>query len=360
MSPAELLKFQKQLLAWFAEYQRPLPWRETYDPYEVWVSEIMLQQTQVVTVLPYFGRWMETLPTLQAVADASQETILKLWEGLGYYSRARNLQKTAKLICEQFQGEFPSEFETILSLPGIGRYTAGAIASIAFNQNAPIVDGNVTRVVCRLMDLREDPKSPAMVKVLWQLAEEWIPAGQARFFNQGLMELGATLCLSQQPSCLLCPVQRFCKAQQAGTLECVPAKTKRRPFTPVTTALAVIQNSGKFLIRKRPSEGLMGGLWEFPNINLNKNEEIKEALVEGIKQQYQIDITVDQALTTIKHGYTSFKVTLHCFLSYYPGAATEPAPPSTQWVSLKDLDQFSFPAAHNKLIGILRHKKEFS
>lgn len=360
MSPRELLAFQKNLLEWFAEHQRPLPWRKNYDPYSVWVSEMMLQQTQVATVLPYFKRWMETLPTLQAVANAPEEQVLKLWEGLGYYSRARNLQKAAKHIVEDHQGVFPSKFETILSLPGVGRYTAGAIGSIAFNQNTPIVDGNVTRVLCRLMDLRGEPKSASMVKTLWHYAEAWIPQGQARFFNQGLMELGATLCLPQKPGCLLCPVQNFCQSFQAGSVARVPAKTVRRPRTPITTALAVIENDHQFLIQKRPVGGLMGGLWEFPNVNLEEGQAMKETLRQEIEKQYHLEISIEAAITTIGHGYTSFKVTLHCFLCRCVEGSRKKLRPSARWVSLEELEQFSFPAAHKKLIRILQNQKAFS
>ncbi len=356
MSPSQLLAFQKQLLQWFSEYQRPLPWRETYLPYPVWVSEIMLQQTQVSTALPYFKRWMNTLPDIKAVAEASEETILKLWEGLGYYSRARNIQKTATLICEEHGGKFPSDFEKVLALPGIGRYTAGAITSIAFNQNKPIVDGNVVRVVCRLMDFRDNPKSTIMVQTLWRLAEDWIPKGKARFFNQALMELGALICLPQQPTCLFCPVQTYCQALEAGSVDQIPLKVKRHPLKAITTVLAVIQDEKRFLIRKRPSEGLMGGLWEFPNINLKKNEVMEKALLVGIKQQHNLQITIDQTLPMIKHGYTSFKVQLHCFLCLAEKGISQTEGSSTKWVTLEQLQQFSFPAAHTKLIQVLQKK----
>ena len=190
MRPADLSEFQNKLLQWFARQQRDLPWRQTYDPYAVWISEIMLQQTQVTTVLPYFSRWMAMLPTVKTVAEASEESILKLWEGLGYYSRARNIQKGAQLICKNHQCEFPTEFEKILALPGVGRYTAGAIASVAFNQDKPIVDGNVERVICRLMDFRDNAKSTAMRNTLWYLAESWIPQGTGTLFQPSVDGVG--------------------------------------------------------------------------------------------------------------------------------------------------------------------------
>ncbi|MBF0289446.1 MAG: A/G-specific adenine glycosylase [SAR324 cluster bacterium] len=360
MTPTELSLFQIQLLEWFTQQQRPLPWRQHYEPYAVWISEIMLQQTQVATVLPYFDRWMEMLPSIQAVAETSEDTILKLWEGLGYYTRARNIQKAAIMICEKHGGQIPQDFSELLALPGIGRYTAGAIASIAFNQERPIVDGNIVRVLCRLMDWRDNPRSAEMQKKIWNAAEAWIPEGNARFFNQALMELGATLCSTQAPLCLLCPVPSFCKALKANTIDAVPAKTKRPPAKQRITALAVIQNEeGELLIAKRPAEGLMGGLWEFPNINLDKDTDIEQALKQGIRQQQDILITVDQPLSIIKHAYTSFKVTLHCFLCTYQRSESDSTREehSAQWVPLENLKQFSFPAAHGKIIQILSQER---
>ena len=354
MRPIDLPEFQNKLLQWFARQQRDLPWRQTYDPYAVWISEIMLQQTQVTTVLPYFSRWMAMLPTVKTVAEASEESILKLWEGLGYYSRARNIRKGAQLICKDYQCEFPTEFEKILALPGVGRYTAGAIASVAFNQDKPIVDGNVERVICRLMDFRDNAKSKAMRNTLWQLAESWIPQGQARFFNQALMELGALICLSQSPSCLLCPVQTFCHAFKAGSTEQVPAKVQRRPLQSITTILAVIQKKDRFLIRKRPVEGLMAGLWEFPNIHLSGDRDMQKELVTGMRKQHHVRITIKQHLSTIKHGYTSFKVTLHCFLCACNDHDPQNESVSVKWVALHQLAQFSFPSAHVKLIRLLQ------
>ena len=355
MLSCELPIFQNKLLHWFTQHQRELPWRHTYDPYAVWISEIMLQQTQVTTILPFYKRWMDTLTTIQAVAEASEETILKLWEGLGYYSRAHNIQKAAHQICKVHQGKFPHDFEEILALPGIGRYTAGAIASVAFNQNKPIVDGNVERVICRLMNFRDNPKSTAMRKTMWHLAEAWIPQGKARFFNQALMELGALICLPQSPNCLLCPVQNYCLAFQQGSSELVPTKVKRRPLQPITTALAVIQREDQFLIRKRPAEGLMAGLWEFPNIHVKGDQEMQHTLQSEMRKQHQVHISIKRRLSTIKHGYTSFKVTLHCFLCACHDYNLPEESASVKWVALHQLNQFSFPAAHVKLIQLLKN-----
>jgi A/G-specific adenine glycosylase len=206
-----LSRFQAQLLEWFAAQQRKLPWRQDYAPYGVWISEMMLQQTRVTTVLSYYERWMRELPDIASVAAAEEAQLLKLWEGLGYYSRVRNIQKAARQICAEHGGAFPTDFAAIRRLPGIGPYTAGAIASIAFEQDRPIVDGNVVRVACRVFHITDNPKESDVQKRLWNIAAAWIPAGQARHFNQAVMELGATVCHVQQPTCLLCPVQEHCQ-----------------------------------------------------------------------------------------------------------------------------------------------------
>ncbi len=359
MSPQETSDFQTRLVEWFHQHQRPLPWRIHYDPYEVWVSEIMLQQTQVTTVLPYYQRWMEALPTIHSVAQADEDTVVKLWEGLGYYSRVRNLQKAARVICDDHGSVFPQDFETILALPGIGRYTAGAVASIAFNQDRPVVDGNVIRVVCRLEDLRDDPKSAAMTKRLWELAADWIPSGEARYFNQGMMELGATVCHVQQPSCLLCPVQSFCKSYHAGSVDQVPAKVKRVKSKLRTTLMALIHKDGSFLIQKRPVGQLMGGLWEFPNLHVTSEQKLEKSLQSEVLKQWGIQVEVKERIATIKHGYTSYKVTLHGYYCVFQSGnlkLSQDIP--REWVPLKDLGQYSFPAAQVKLIQKLQKHME--
>lgn len=267
ISGAPLAALQAALLDWFAAEQRPLPWRQGYDPYAVWVSEMMLQQTQVETVKPYFARWMARFPDVAALAAAPLEEVLKHWEGLGYYARARNLHAAAQEVVARHGGEVPSDPAALAALPGIGRYSMGAIASIAFNLPLPVVDGNVSRVLSRWFALNARPgeaESPAGREALWALAESLIPEGRARDFNQALMELGALVCKPRQPLCGLCPVRVHCQAHAEGEPEAYPATKIRKARTRVDALLVVAERDGKLLLQRRPPEGLWGGLWEFP------------------------------------------------------------------------------------------------
>ena len=222
------MALQKKLLQWFHENARPLPWRRRYRPYEVWVSEIMLQQTQVETALPYFKRWMKVFPTIRSLAESDEKKVLKLWEGLGYYSRARNIHESAKLIMKKYNGIFPKNYEAILSLKGIGRYSAGAISSIAFNQEKPIVDGNILRVLSRLYAIEKPIDVEKNKALFWELEESLIPKGEARYFNQALMELGALVCSTKNPSCAVCPIRKFCAACKNDSAENYPVRKKRK------------------------------------------------------------------------------------------------------------------------------------
>ncbi|EKD93459.1 MAG: hypothetical protein ACD_28C00145G0004 [uncultured bacterium] len=351
-------EIQKKLLRWFAEYQRPLPWRQTYDPYQVWISEIMLQQTQVKIALPYFDRWMKALPTIHAVAQADEQTVLKLWEGLGYYSRVRNLQKAARVIVDEHGSVFPSRYEDILKLPGIGKYTAGAIASIAFNQEKPIVDGNIIRLMARLLDYRENTRKPEALNVFWEKAQEWIPKGEARNFNQSMMEFGALLCTPKAPACGQCPLQRNCGAFKAGTVEQLPNRGRATERVDLKVAVAIIQRLNKIFIQKRTAKGLMQGLWEFPGGKVEVGESTVEALHREIKEELGITVTAVTPFLQLKHAYTKYVVDLHCFTAEYEeGEVQLTAASEHQWVELEELSQFPFPAANTKIIDALVRAK---
>ena len=262
------------LLDWYDGAARVLPWRSEPTPYRVWVSEIMLQQTRVEAVKPYFDRFLSALPTVQALAAAPEETVLKLWEGLGYYSRARNLHKAAKMICEEFGGELPSEKAELLRLPGIGSYTAGAVASIAFNQKLPAVDGNVLRVISRVLASRQDITSAEVKKAMERALQEIIPE-RAGDFNQSLMELGATVCLPNgAPLCLLCPLYGLCRAADEGIQDEIPVKTPKKPRKIERRTVFVLWNDGRLAIRRRPKKGLLAGLWELPNCISDEQDEV--------------------------------------------------------------------------------------
>lgn len=354
-SASTVQSVQKGLLVWFNEHQRDLPWRKTYDPYQVWISEIMLQQTQVKTALPYFERWMKALPTVQSVAEADEQTILKLWEGLGYYTRARNLHKAAKRIVAEWSGVFPSDPQVIRTLPGIGRYTAGAIASIAFNQSEPILDGNVIRV---LMRLANDPSNTRDAKVqerLWRWSQALVPEGHAREFNQAMMELGALVCTPKVPQCGACPVREACLARTKGTVESLPNRGASTEKVQLKVALALIQKSNKFFIQKRRQGGLMGGLWEFPGGKIEADETPEQALHREIEEEVGIQLKTPVPFLKLKHAYTKYQVELHCFLAEYNrGRVRLAAAEEGRWVRLDELDHLPFPAANKKIIQELK------
>ena len=319
-------KIQTRLLAWYHREKRDLPWRRTSDPYHILVSEVMLQQTQVVTVIPYYEKWIESFPTVASLAKASEGKVLKHWEGLGYYSRARNLHKAAKEIHQQFAGHVPESREDILKLPGIGKYTAGAILSIAFNQDTGVLDGNVKRVLSRLFRLKENGASPASVKILWDLADKMPPSGKAGDFNQAIMELGATVCLPKNPLCEQCPLNKICEAWKCEEVHRFPPAKNKTPTRKIEVSAGVIFRKGKTFIQQRPHKGLMGGLWEFPGGKLEKNELPEQALLREIREELGVRIEVGAKILTIKHSYTKFRVTLHVFLCTCQKAESRPLP----------------------------------
>ncbi len=308
-----------RLLQWYAANARDLPWRRTRDPYRVWISEIMLQQTQVDTVIPYYRRWLKRFPTVKALAQAPLSGVLTMWEGLGYYSRARNLHKAAQKVMAEFGGRLPRDTASLKSLPGIGRYTAGAIASIAFNVDAAVLDGNVKRVLARVFNIADDVKSPAGERKLWVLAESLMPLGRAADHNQALMDLGAAICKPQNPTCLLCPLLGVCEAQRLGVQGKRPVVKKKPPAPHYDVTAAVIRNNGRVLIAQRPADKLLGGLWEFPGGKREPREGLEECLKREIQEELGMKIEVGRHRLTLKHAFTHFKITLHVFEAEWVG-----------------------------------------
>jgi A/G-specific adenine glycosylase len=355
-----MIMIQEKLTTWFNEQQRDLPWRKGYLAYEIWISEIMLQQTQVKTVLPYFKRWMEKLPSISDVAEADEDVILKLWEGLGYYSRARNLHAAAKAIVAEHEGQLPRDHEALLKLPGIGPYTAGAIMSIAFNEPFPIVDGNVIRLLARLNDFHGLVNSNK--KQFWTWAEELVDKsrddlGGARAFNQGMMELGALICTPKNPACGLCPLMNECKAFKNETVLELPNKGKGKKITPLKVVIAAIERDGKFFIQKRPAKGLMAGLWEFPGGKVEEGESLEIALKRELMEETELEVADLKKVSQIKHAYTSFKVDLHCYLARYErGHVKLNGAQEGKWASLEELSEHAFPAANVKFIEALKKR----
>jgi len=354
ITAAEKRKLQSTLLKWFDVAQREMPWRESSDPYPIWVSEIMLQQTQVKTVIPYFERWIKSFPTVHKLASAREETVLKHWEGLGYYSRARNLHRAARIVVKEHDGRLPDTHAGLIRLPGIGRYTAGAILSIAFDRREPVLDGNVKRVLSRLFVMKSNGVPAAHEKKLWETSANLVPARRPGDFNQALMELGATLCLPKKPACLLCPVQKHCQARQQDQVEQYPAAKKRAPTKKIEVSAAVLTRGGKVYIQQRPHGGLMGGLWEFPGGKRLPKETEEECLQREIREELGISVSIAKKLMTIRHSYTQFRVTLHVFwCPWQSGRIRATQCEQWKWVRYEDLNDYTFPAANARIVNTL-------
>jgi A/G-specific adenine glycosylase len=344
------------LLNWYHLNKRTLPWRGHPDPYAVWVSEIMLQQTRVEAVIPYFEKWMRLFPTPRTLAVASEQHVLNAWEGLGYYSRARNLHKAAKIITEKFGGELPRDLEQLRQLPGIGRYTLGAIASIAFDMNVPALDGNIKRVYARVFDINEPVDSPKGEKILWDIAEKHLPKTDAGDYNQALMDLGATICIPKNPRCLICPLMKICKARQNGTQNERPVKLPKKEVPHHVHAAGVMISRGKVLLAKRPSEGLLGGMWEFPNGRVLGDPF--EGLADALKTGYNLrlrksrrSIHKREPLGIVQHGYSHFSVSVYV---YSCELLTMPNAENLKWVRIYDLDEYPMGKIDRQIARIVQ------
>ena len=309
----------------------------------------MLQQTQVDTVIPYYRRWLKKFPSIKALAAASLDEVLKQWEGLGYYSRARNLHKAAKEIITQHRGRFPKTFEGIRELPGIGRYTAGAVASIAFGLPAPILDGNVARVMVRLYAISKLPKLPEVRKELWGYAEKLLPKKSPGDFNQALMELGATICLPKRPACLFCPVIDHCEAKQLGMEERLPAKSPVKKIPLLHVAVSILKHHDRYFIQKRPPEGLLGGLWEFPGGKIEAKESPESCLHRELKEELGVKAKIIRKLPLVRHAYTHFRVILHPFECERSGGKFKRLETPYRWVRFEEFSRYAFPMANRKI-----------
>ena len=301
------------LLAWYAEHGRDLPWRRTRDPYAIWVSEIMLQQTRVETVLPYYLRFMDQYPTVESLAGARLEEVLKLWEGLGYYARARNLHQASRIVSDRFGGELPRSEKELAALPGIGRYTADALGAIVFHRDALALEANLRRVLTRLFELHIDPRRPEGERELRQRGMAILPKGRASEFNQALMDLGARICTPRSPACETCPLASDCLALQHGTQEQLPIRQPRGPLPLRQAVAAVVREGDNLLISRRPENGLLGGLWGFPSGYKEQGESNQAALRRVVKEQLGLEIEVELRLPPLAHAYTHFRVDLQPF-----------------------------------------------
>lgn len=354
LSSSAMVQFRRQLLDWYGQHGRELPWRRTTDPYQVWISEVMLQQTQVKTVLPYYHRWLERFPTVADLAAAPQQQVLKVWQGLGYYARARNLHRAAQQIVEHHGGEFPCRFEEVVALPGIGRTTAGGILSSAFNQPVAILDGNLKRVLARLIAL-DCPPGRALDR-LWALSEALLDRENPKDFNQAMMDLGATLCTRHRPACLLCPVRSHCQAYNLNVQSEIPMTEARAPIPHKQIGVAVIWNDQQqILIDRRRQEGLLGGLWEFPGGKIEPQETVEDCIRREIKEELGIEVSVGEKLITVEHAYSHFKVTLNVHHCRHLSGQPQPLEcDEVRWIDLAEIDDYPFPQGNVKIIQALQ------
>jgi A/G-specific adenine glycosylase len=333
--------FTQPLLSWYRAHKRTWPWRDNPDPYAIWVSEIMAQQTRLETVLPYFERWMAELPDVTTLAQTDQQVVLNLWEGLGYYSRARNLHKAARIVVKQHAGALPADLDALKALPGIGAYTAGAIASLAFGMDAAVVDGNIKRVLARVFNIDTPIDTTTGTKVIWGLAEAYLPPGEAGDYNQGLMDLGATVCMPRTPNCPACPVQKACEAYKLGLQARLPVRTPKAETPHYTVAAAVIRRDDRFLLAQRPPDGLLGGLWEFAGGKQEAGESLHAALRREIKEELACLINVGREIGVFQHAYSHFKVTLHAFdCTLKKGEPQAVEAQALIWAKLDELDNY--------------------
>jgi A/G-specific adenine glycosylase len=337
------MSFTDSFLAWYETNARELPWRSQQSPYRTWISEIMLQQTQVDTVIPYFTGWMARFPDIKTLAEADEQEVLSLWEGLGYYSRARNLHKAARIVIGEKNGELPKTVKELQELPGIGPYTAGAIASIAFGEDAVAVDGNIRRVLSRLFDVSLPARSTEGEKMIWNLAEEHLPHGKAGVYNQALMDLGATICMPKEPACEICPVSEDCLAFKLGVQEQRPVKLPRKGIPRHVVTAAVILRDDHVLLAQRHNDRLLGGLWEFPGGTMEaRDADLAACLRREIEEELGVRIQVGMPFGQYKHAYTHYKINLHAFLcELSPGSEPQPlASQAIDWVKLGNLGDY--------------------
>ncbi len=340
------------LHAWYRRCARDLPWRRTRDPYAVWVSEVMLQQTRVAAVVGYYERWMGELPTVEALARADDQTVLRLWEGLGYYSRARNLHRAARVVVERHGGRIPDDPDAFRALPGVGPYTAAAVLSIAFGRDLAVVDGNVLRVLARLTALAEDPRTGLARRRLEALAQDLLPPGTAALHNQAVMELGALVCTPKGPACPECPLATACKARASGDPAWFPVRKPKAPVPHRRVAVAVVVGpGGRVLVDRRPYGGLLGGLWEFPGGKIEPGEAPAEAALRELREELGASARAERTLPAVDHAYSHFTVTLHPVVCRFEAMDARAGDGREwKWVEPAELADLPMPRANRKIL----------
>jgi A/G-specific adenine glycosylase len=346
---------RNRLLTWYRRDGRDLPWRRTRDPYKIWVSEVMLQQTQVETVIPYYHRFLAAFPDLGALAAAPQAAVLKRWEGLGYYARARNLHRAAQVVTAQLGGRIPAEWEAFRALPGVGDYIAAAVLSIAFDRPYAVVDGNVKRVLARLLCVELPVNVQKHHAEYQRLADQLLDQAAPSDFNQALMEIGALICRPAKPRCLGCPLKDACCALAGDRVDALPRRQARFQVPVQPLAIAVIRRRSHLLLTRRPEAGLLGGLWEFPNAIRQEDESIEAACRRLAREQLGLEIHPRSPITRIRHAYTHFKIQAEAFLCDAPhGRVHLNGPTAFHWVPPAAIDRFALPKAAHKLLPAVR------
>jgi len=347
--------FRNRLIDWYENSHRQLPWRETKDPYRIWVSEVMLQQTQVKTVEPYFNRFCDQFTDVRSLARASQQSVLKAWEGLGYYARARNLHRSANLICDNFDGILPDNLTQIKALPGVGDYISAAVLSIAYDRVYPVVDGNVKRVLSRLYCIDLPVNSTQSYSHYKSIAARLIDSDRPGIFNQAMMELGAMVCTPRSPECTDCPVRNFCTALKMERVNDYPKRKKNRKTPLYHMVAGVVFHKERVLITQRKSDGLLGGLWEFPGGKVMPEEAAEDACIRKIKECVGLEAGIDEYLTRVSHAYTHFKIIMDVYLcTSLKKTIRLNGPVAHRWVRIDEIDQFPFPKANLKFMPLIK------
>jgi len=360
MNATEPASLRKQLIKWYLKNRRDLPWRRSNNPYHIWVSEVMLQQTQVNTVVKYYDRFLKTFPNIKKLAQADLQDVLKVWEGMGYYARARNLHRSAKVVVKNYRGKVPNTWQVFHSLCGVGDYIAAAVLSIAFDQPYPVVDGNVKRVLARLHKISAPVNQAGSYHVFKDAAAKLLGPAQPGIFNQAMMELGALICKPQNPRCDACPLDHLCLAFKTRQIAEFPKRKKSRAKPQFHIAVGVVFKGDRVLITRRKAAGLLGGLWEFPGGKIKQGESVETACIREIKEEVNLKVRIDSHLTRIKHAYTHFKIIMEVFCCrYVSGKVKLNGPTAHRWIRIEEYKNYPFPKANHKFIPLLEQKHGF-
>jgi A/G-specific adenine glycosylase len=356
--PDFLDRIRRELLQWYSLSRRMLPWRQTSDLYRIWVSETMLQQTRVETVLAYYEKFLKRFPTIRDLAAADLQSVLKIWEGMGYYARARNFHRAARIVVGEYQGEIPRDLVSFRKLPGVGEYIAAAVLSIAYNQPHAVVDGNVKRVLARLFTL-DEPVNGSSHPVFKETAAMLLDVEQPCIFNQAVMELGAVVCRPAKPDCCRCPIRFACRADRTDRIDAYPKRIKKKSIPEHRLTAGIVYKKGRILITRRKADGLLGGLWEFPGGRINDKEDASSACRRNIREEVNLAVEIEAFFTRIKQAYTHFRIVLDVYrCRFVSGRVHLSGAADFRWILPEELEDYPFHSAHRKIIRLLNSPSE--